>query len=336
MPKNYSAYIRYHVINRKLSQRGRATLRELKEACERALDIYPLGDRTIEKDIHDMRYDQGLGFNAPIKIDRSTGEYYYEEPDFTIDERSLSDEEIISLMFVTQLLEQFKDLDVFKTFRGTVQKLIDVVAIFTEDTGNNLRNKIEFEHMPELKGSEYIEMILNSLSKNIVLKIEYQSFYSTKVNTHIIHPYYLKEYRNRWYIIGYHEEFKGIRTYGLDRIKSILQLSNKTFIESEFVAKEYYKNIVGVTALDRKPIEVRISANKERSLYLKTQPLHDSQEIVEENEVEVIFKYLVVPTFEFKAQILSWGDSVKVLEPKEFREEIIKSLQSNLSQYRSI
>jgi len=334
MPKNYSAYIRYLVINRKLTKRGRAKLKDLKEACERALDIYPLGDRTIEKDIHNMRYDQGLGFNAPIKIDRSSGEYYYEEPDFTIDERSLSDEEIVSLLFASQLLEQFKDMEVFNTFRGTVQKLIDAVEIFTEDTHNTLKDKVEFEHPPELKGSEHIEIIIHSLSDNIVLQIKYQSFYSTTAKTHVIHPYYLKEYRNRWYLIGYHENYKGIRTYSLDRIKSIEQLSDHIFVESDFKAREYYRNIVGVTALDREPIEIKLAFTKEQSYYLKTQPLHESQEIVEENEERVVFRYYIVPTFEFTAQILGWSDEVEVLEPEEYRNKIIKLLQSSLNQYK--
>lgn len=173
----------------------------------------------------------------------------------------------------------------------------------------------------------------NALSENIVLQFNHQSFFSKKINTHVIHPYYLKEYRNRWYLIGYNEQFNGIRTYGLDRIQSIEQLDDHKFIESEFDAKKHFKNIVGVTALKKEPQEILLSFTKAQSKYLITQPLHDSQEIVEENEDEVIFKYYVIPTFEFTSQILGWGDQVKVLEPKEYREEIIKSLKSNLNQY---
>ena len=100
-----------------LSNGGRATFKQLKGACERTLDIYPLGPRTIEKDIELMRHDNGLGFRAPIEIDRSTGQYYYKDPDYSIDKKTLSDEEIISLVFASQLLEQFKEFDVFETFQ---------------------------------------------------------------------------------------------------------------------------------------------------------------------------------------------------------------------------
>lgn len=321
------------VINRLLSNGGRASFNQLKRACERALDISPLGKRTIEKDLKLMREDNSLGFYAPIKLNRISGEYYYEDPDYSIDKLSLSDEQMISMVFVSQLLEQFKDLEVFKTFQGTVQKLIDAADIYVGGAGQNLQNKIEFEYTPEAKGSNYLDVIMESLSESIVLKIKYQSFYSETEYSHIIHPYYLKEYRNRWYLIGYHDHFKGIRTYGLDRMKSVDQLQDHDFIESDFVAKEFYKNIVGVTALENDPIEIKISATIQQALYLKTQPLHESQEIVEENEKVVIFKFFLVPTFEFQSQILGWGDEVKVLEPKEFKDQIVDSLRSNLDQY---
>ncbi len=333
MPKNYSAYVRYILINRALSNGGRASLKKLKEACERALDIYPLGTRTIEKDIELMRKDSNLGFNAPIEYDYSSREYYYADPDYSIDKTSLSDEEIISLVFAAQLLEQFKDMEVFRTFRGTVQRLIDAAEVYAEGMGKGLQDKIEFEHVPEVKGSEYLDEIMESLSENTVLEISYQSFYSDSENTHVIHPYYLKEYRNRWYLIGYHDKFEGIRTYGLDRIKSMNQLKEHDFKESGFVAQEFYKHIVGVTALDGDPMEIKISATREQALYLRTQPLHDSQEIVEENDQEVIFKFHLIPTFEFRSQILGWGNQVKVLEPAEFREEIIESLRLSLGRY---
>ena len=333
MPKNYSAYVRYIVINRLLTKGGRASFDQLKEACERALDIFPLSKSTIEKDIRKMRQDNSLGFYAPIELDRSSGMYYYEDPEYSIDKKTLSDEELISLVFVSQLLEQFKDMEVFSSFQGTVQKLIDAAEIYAEGSGEELKNKLEFEHVPETKGSEFLDAIMDALLENTVLQITYQSFYAEKAHTHVIHPYYLKEYRNRWYLISYHDHFKGIRTYGLDRIKSMKQLEDHEFIESGFVAGEFYKHIVGVTSLDEKPEEIRISATIEQAQYLRTQPLHQSQEIVEENDQEVVFKFFLVPTFEFRSQILGWADQVKVLGPAWFREEIIQSLRSNLEQY---
>jgi len=333
MPKNYSAYIRYLVINRMLSNGRRATFEQIKDACERALDIYPLGKRTIEKDIERMRYDSGLNFRAPIENDRRTGEYYYEDPDYSIDRTSLSEEEIISVVFTTQLLAQFKELDVFKTFQGTVQKLIDAAEVYMDISGTDLQDKIEFEHTPEAKGNEHLELVMQALGEKTVLRMSYRSFYAEKDKIHILHPYYLKEYRNRWYLIGYHEQYKGIRTFSLDRISSLEPEHGLDFIDTGFVADEFYKNIVGVTVPEDEPFEIKLAATKEQARYIITQPLHDSQELIEEKEDEVIFKYFLSPTFEFQSQILGWGDQVKVLEPAEFRNQVVQSLRDTLSKY---
>ncbi len=114
MPKNKDALIRYRVINRCFRERTFVTLQDLKEACERTLDIYPIGDRTIQADINAMRYDGRLGYNAPIKIDRTRGVYYYEDPNYSIDNIPLNEDEMESLVFASRLLEQYSDVEIFR------------------------------------------------------------------------------------------------------------------------------------------------------------------------------------------------------------------------------
>ena len=108
MPKNKEALIRYRVINRCLLDKTYVTRRELKEACEKALDIYPIGERTIDADINAMRHDNRLGYMAPIKMDRRRGVYYYEDPAYSIDNIPLNEDELESIVFASKLLEQFK------------------------------------------------------------------------------------------------------------------------------------------------------------------------------------------------------------------------------------
>lgn len=333
MPKNRSAYIRYHVINRQLTGGKKVTFNQLKNACEDVLDIHPLGVRTIQKDINIMRTDNGLGFYAPIVYDRNLRKYYYTNPDFTIDQRNLSDDEIRALVFASESLQQFKGMKVFDTFQGTVQRLIDAVDIFTEDNNSNLQNLVEFEHSAEYLGSEYLEPIINALVKKIPIKIIYKSFYALHEKENIIHPYYLKEFHKRWYLIGLNETKNEIRTYSLDRIKSVEPMKTHRFMDSSFDPKEYYKNSAGIIVEDKKPKKIILSFTKEQSNYVITQPMHHSQKLLKETKNAVLFKYFLIPTFEFKAQILGWTDQVKVIEPRWFRDEIKNLLQISLDQY---
>jgi len=140
MPKNKYALIRYRVINRCLKDRTYVTKRQLKEACERTLDIYPIGERTIDEDIHDMRYDPKLGYNAPIKIDRRNKVYYYDYPDYSIDNIPLNQDEMDSLVFASKLLEQFKDIEIFTMFSGSVQKLVDALTIYRNYDAKTLQD----------------------------------------------------------------------------------------------------------------------------------------------------------------------------------------------------
>lgn len=319
MPKNKDALIRYRVINRCFREKGNVTLHELIRACEEALDIAPISERTIEADINAMRYDRGLGYIAPIKRDRINKVYYYENPDYSIDNISLNEDELESLVFAAKLLEQYRNIEIFKTFTGSVQKLVHALNIYRLADEDTLRSYIEFENVEFTKGTDHLETIIYAFKAKRVIEVEYKSFTTKKTNLHIIHPYHLKEYRNRWFLIGYNEKYSGLRTYGLDRIINIKEQEGKKFIDIGFDAKEYYKNVIGVSVINKKPIQINIAFSELQTQYIVTQPLHHSQEFVKKDGKRYIFKYFIVPNYEFYSIILGWGEEVEIITPKNIR-----------------
>lgn len=333
MPKNKDALIRYRVINKCLLDKTYVTRRELREACEKALDIYPIGERTIDGDINAMRNDDRLGYHAPILMDRSRGVYYYEDPTYSIDNIPLNEEELESLVFASRLLEQFKGIEIFRRFSGSVQKLVDAVNVYRLNDEDTFREYIEFEKVDEAKGTEFLEPLLDALKNKKVVKIEYKSFDSKKPSVNIIHPYLLKEYRNRWYLIGYHAKYSDIRTYGLDRFVSFEVENSIAFIDSGFDAKKYYENVIGISVLNKEPIEVHLAFTEFQAQYVITQPLHPSQELVSKGKNRYVFKYFLVPNFEFISQILGWGEEVKVIKPKGLRDSLASSFKRMSKMY---
>ncbi len=322
MPKNKEALIRYRVINRCLLDKTYVTRRELKEACERALNIYPIGERTIDADINAMRNDERLGYLAPIKMDRRRGVYYYEDPAYSIDNIPLNEDELESIVFASKLLEQFKGIEIFEKFTGSVQKLINAINVYRQTGEDTYRDFIEFEKVDESKGTEYLEKLVDALKNRNILKIEYRTFTSKKNTINIIHPYLLKEYRNRWYLVGYNEKYSGVRTYSLDRFVNLEIDSSIDFIDKGFDAKKYYENVIGVSVLDKEPIEIQIAFTEFQAQYVITQPLHSSQELVSREKNRYVFKYFLVPNFEFIAQIMGWGKEVEVVKPDSLRGKI--------------
>jgi len=333
MPKNKEALIRYRVINKCLLDRKYITKRELKEACERALDIYPIGERTIDADINSMRYDERLGYLAPIKMDKIRRAYYYDDPDYSIDKIPLNEDELESVVFASKLLEQFKGVEIFEKFTGSVQKLVSAVNIYRLNEDSVSRDFIEFERVDEAKGTEYLKPLIDALKNREVVKIEYRAFSASKNTVNFIHPYLLKEYRTRWYLIGYNAKYSEVRTYSLDRFVNMEADPSMEYIDTGFDAKKYYENVVGISVLSMDPIEIRIAFSENQAQYVITRPLHSSQELVENGNKGYVFKYFLVPTFEFFSQILGWGDEVEILKPQSLRKQMQSLLRKMVQIY---
>ena len=122
-----NAYIRYRVINSLLVNGGQATLKEMKQACENALDISPISKRAIEGDIHAMRKDARLDFAAPIEYDHSYRAYLYSDPDYSIDRLLINGDEVQTLRFAATILKQYRQIEYLKQFEVSVQKIVDAI-----------------------------------------------------------------------------------------------------------------------------------------------------------------------------------------------------------------
>ncbi|KPK83076.1 MAG: hypothetical protein AMS27_13350 [Bacteroides sp. SM23_62_1] len=333
MAKNKNALIRYRVINRCLIDYKICTKEQLIDACEDALDIRPLGERTIDKDIYDMRNDNGLAYYAPIKYDRNQGGYYYDDPDYSIDNLPLKADEIEALTFASTLLNQFRNTGIFSQFSGAVQKIVDAVNIQKANIQLPQYDFIDFERVPFVKGSEFLQPIIETIKNKQVVLIHYQSFDRDSPVEHTIHPYLLKEYRNRWYVIGLHEKYREIRTFGLDRMVSV-EPARVPFIDKQFNARDYFKNTIGVISPQGPPPEIRFAVRKRQAQYLITQPLHESQEIINEEDDEVIFKLVVHPTYELITLLMGYREELRILEPENVKKDFIVALQNTLKRYQ--
>ena len=322
MPLNKEALIRYRVINRCLVDFQYVSKERLIRACEEALDIAPLGERTIDQDLHDMREDTRIGFFAPIKYSREKNGYYYEDPDFSIDKIPINEEELEALSFASTMLEQYKNIDIFTTFTGAVQKIVDAVNIRRLMKTESSYPFIEFESVPEMKGSEYLEDIIDAIQDNYVLDVRHKRFNSEEAYLHKVHPYLLKEYRNRWYLIGLNDDLQQIRTYGLDRILEITPNKSIEFKDAGFDPADYFKSTIGIIAPETEPQEVILKFSKYQGQYVITQPIHESQEIIEETDEHVTISLQVIPTYELVSMILGWGSEVEVVEPEGLRARV--------------
>ena len=335
MAQNKNALIRYRTIDKCLQNKYKQwTLENLIEACSDALYEYEGRDvnvskRTVQLDIQIMRSDK-LGYNAPIVVYEK--KYYkYDVDNFSITDIPLNESDMNVLSETVEMLKQFKDFSLFSELGGIIQRLED--KIYTEKTQRPAI--IHLEKNEHLKGLQYLDTLYQSILKKIVLKIEYQSFTARKASTFSFHPFILKEFNNRWFLVGQRDQTTKILTLALDRIISIDYDLSITYLQTNFNADEFYKNTFGVTVKGEEYVmEVLLEVDKTNAPYVITKPLHSSQTIVERSKYgSVTIKIEVHLNFELERLILGFGDSMKVLAPKVLRNRIKRKLKNALQNY---
>ncbi len=334
MPLNRYALIRYKTIDKCLQNRLRRwTLDDLIEACSDALYEFEgatnrVGLRTIQSDIQVMRSDK-LGYNAPIKVvDRKY--YTYEDPGYSITNIPLSQQDLRKLTEVTEILKQFKGFSYFSDLRVLVQKLEDKIHSEKESQPP----VIELEKNENLKGLEYLEPVYQFILKKQVLNIWYQSFKARRPGKVIFHPYLLKEYRNRWFVLGRKAAGQPILTLALDRIHEMEINTEQEYLEDiEFSPEQYYKDIIGVTVNSNRPTNIHLFVDRQNAPYVLTKPLHHSQQLISKSDsgIEIVIK--VIPNFELEREILGFGECMQVLAPPSFRNRICQRLSNAAKLY---
>ncbi len=241
-------------------------------------------------------------------------------------------EDLRQLKNALDLLKRYRYSDIFGDIAGSLQKVIDIIEIDSSRDAGETYDFISPEKVPHIKGSEYLGPLIKAIKDQQVVRLYYQPFYEDKPYFAEVHPYFLKEYKARWYMIGLND-FKGsIRTYSLDRIRD-LKPSDLAYKKQKFDARDYFKGTLGVIAPPGEPSKVRIAVQKTQAQYLITQPWHESQNIEEETADEVIFHFRIHPTYEFISLLLSLGKDLRVLEPEHLRSEIREQLDIMRSFY---
>ncbi len=334
MPANKLALIRYRIIDRSISNKYNPypSIEDIMEKCSDALGKR-VSRSTIEKDIYAMKNDLGLGYEAPIAFHREYGGYYYTDEDFTINDVPLSNEEIDAIKIAANTLVQFRDVGPFKEYSTAIDKVLNRVSIEPEKGDAELKNIIQFESAPKVKGTHLLGLLFKACDGFKVVEFDYGSFKKGVVKRRTVEPHLLKEFENRWYLIGKSREKDDFIVYGLDRMEN-LHVTNESFERSaNFNPDVYFKHSIGITAnLKEKPMHVIMEVNEILAKYLSSKPLHRSQKLYERND-KTYLDLKVYNTYELHEKILGFGTQAKVIEPELLKNQIADTLQKATEQY---
>ena len=195
-------------------------------------------------------------------------------------------------------------------------------------------NIVSFDHNDLLKGTEFLGELIESALNHQPLNLLYRTFAGNE-RTAILHPYHIKQFNNRWFLIGLQEGSHGnyITNKALDRIVKFSRANVPFIPNTEIDFNEYFKDIVGVTLPEDHPVaeEVLLKFDEARFPYVVNKPIHPSQE-VEDEELRII-KLMVRPNKELEARIFSYGNQVEVLKPEWLRRQIAEKIENLLKKY---
>ncbi|QCE41271.1 WYL domain-containing protein [Psychroserpens sp. NJDZ02] len=336
MAVNKNALIRYKTIDKCLQNNFRQwTLSDLIEAVSDALFEYEGKDvdvskRTVQLDLQMMRSDK-LGYNAPIVV-YNRKYYKYDIEDYSITNSPISNQDLSKLSEAVSFLKQFQGFSHFSELGSMVQKLEN--HVYTQKTHE--KSLIDFEKNENLKGLQFLDKLYQFILKKQTIEITYQSFKARKENTFVFYPYLLKEFRNRWFIIGRRQKNEGIMNLALDRIITINTSDNPFVLDSSFNSETYYKDTIGVSVSPNlEPEQVLLYVNHKQAPYVLTKPFHHSQKEISRDNYGVTIALDVQLNFELEKEILGFGEGLKVITPERLKRNIKERLYDAVDAYET-
>ena len=213
------------------------------------------------------------------------------------------------------------------------------IAGMAEVIGDSLKedrktlNYLSFENNAAVKGIAHISTLLRAIKNSSVVSFDKENYKTEKISKYNVHPYLLKEYQNRWYLVAFVPDLKALRIFGIDRIEGLTALKEKFKKDPSLKTNERFDNVIGVNYKDGKTEQVEISLSPLQAKYIKSLPLHSSQQLLRDDEKGSIISLKLIPNYELIQRILMLGSKAKVLKPQWLADEILVILKESVKNY---
>jgi predicted DNA-binding transcriptional regulator YafY len=297
---------RYLLILKKLKVKPYSTYEELQTYIENQFDFLQMQDdtlnvgfskRTLQRDIKEIRNVFGID----IEYSKANKGYY------------ISQSETENMNF-QRMMEAF---DMFNTL-------------------NLAQDLTPFIHLEKRRpqGTENLYGLLHAIKNRFKIKFTYQKFWEEELSQRLVEPYALKEFKNRWYIMAKDSKDNNIKSFALDRLTNLEITNLKYQYPDNYSIEQSYRYYFGIISPnDEEPQDIILSFDPFQGKYIKTLPLHDTQQVLVDNDEEMKIKLKLCLTHDLVMELLSFGDNMKVIEPKSLADQIKQAHEKAYRQY---
>ncbi len=297
---------RYLLILKKLKVKPYSTYEELQTFIENQFDYLQMQDdnlqigfskRTLQRDIKEIRNVFGID----IEYSKSQKGYFI----------SQNENENMNFQRMMEAFEMFNSL-------------------------NLAQDLTPFIHLEKRRpqGTENLYGLLHAIKNRLQIKFTYQKFWEEELSQRLVEPYALKEFKNRWYIMAKDSKDNNIKSFALDRLTN-LEITNLNYqYPDNYSIEQSYRYCFGIISPnDEEPQDIILSFDPFQGKYIKTLPLHDTQQVLVDNDEEIKIKLKLCLTHDLVMELLSFGDNLKVIEPKSLADQIKQAHEKAYRQY---
>ena len=333
MDGNKHALTRYRVLHACFSNRMKKYYAEdlIKKCSEALFERYGsygagISRRTFFDDLNDLDSIVGeYGIEIQRLNDGRKKYYRYDKEDFSLFTKGFNEEDLRALKENIQTLQRFKGLPTFDWMDSLVSKLEDKLTL-----KSSVGNIIDYEDNAGYSGIDWLKDCFEAIIGQQPIKVEYRNFDDKEFHW-TIHPYYIKQYNNRWFLLGKNPDYTSLSNIPLDRIDNIEPVHIDFIPNKDIDFDSYFEHIIGVT-LSEGPVEtVKLKFSPKRLQYVLTKPLHKSQRC--SNAESGIVELQLIPNNELVSTILYFGSDVEVIEPASLRKTVSERIQKTYDKY---
>lgn len=297
---------RYLLILKKLKVKPYSTYEELQTFIENQFDYLQMQDdnlqigfskRTLQRDIKEIRNVFGID----IEYSKSQKGYFI----------SQNENENMNFQRMMEAFDMFNSLNLAQDLTP---------FIYLE------------KRRPQ--GTENLYGLLHAIKNRLQIKFTYQKFWEEELSQRLVEPYALKEFKNRWYIMAKDSKDNNIKSFALDRLTN-LEITNLNYqYPDNYSIEQSYRYCFGIISPnDEEPQDIILSFDPFQGKYIKTLPLHDTQQVLVDNDEEMKIKLKLCLTHDLVMELLSFGDNMKVIEPKSLADQIKQAHEKAYRQY---
>ncbi len=214
------------------------------------------------------------------------------------------------------------------------QRMMEAFDIF--NSLNLASDLAPFIHLEKRRpqGTENLYGLLHAIKNRLQIKFTYQKFWEEESSQRNVEPYALKEFKNRWYIIAKDNKDSAIKSFALDRLSN-LEITNQSYIyPKEYSIEESYRYCFGIISPNgQKPQDIILSFDPFQGKYIKTLPLHETQQVLVDTDEELRIQLKLCLTHDLLMELLSFGDNMKVIEPKSLMNQVKQAHENGFKQY---